>query len=178
MRKSEEWPLREKVIYDEEKGEIFFREQRFIILSARMLPVIHLEGLRIIGKVAHREVYRSCEKSGREYFKKLLETFPKNLGKEELVQRLFEFFTTWGIGKCEIISLDKSKQKIGIVRIHDCCYADFYEGIKEPVCYITAGLIAGMLSAVFKRRVEVVETKCKTAGYTFCEFQARFRGRK
>jgi predicted hydrocarbon binding protein len=166
-----EWPLAKEIEYKPEIGELTLDKQRLVLLSARMLPSIHLSILKTIGEVANTEIYKSCEESAKSYYKGWVKSLPKKLTKKEIIQNFLKYLEFWGIGVVEIVSLQIEKEVKSLIRIYDCCFSQYYEKAKKPVCYVTAGIIAGLFSGVLNKKVFVKERRCKAIGDNFCEFE-------
>jgi predicted hydrocarbon binding protein len=167
----EEWPILKKINYKPENGELVLNKQRLVFLSARMLPSIHIAILKTIGEIANVEIYKSCEKSAKNYYKNWVKFLPKEMTKKEIIQNFLKYLEFWGIGTVDIISLEVEKEIKSLIRIYNCCFSEYYEKANKPICYITAGMIAGLFSAVLNKKVSVKERKCKAIGDNFCEFE-------
>jgi hypothetical protein len=106
----EEWPILKKINYKPENGELILNKQRLVFLSARMLPSIHISILKTIGEVANVEIYKSCEKSAKNYYKNWVKFLPKELTKKEIIQNFLKYLEFWGIGSIDVISLEVEKE--------------------------------------------------------------------
>jgi len=166
----EKWKLKEEVVFDPEKGTLTWHNQRMIVLSAYELPSIHIEALKIIGPVANTEVYETCAHATKLFFEGQIKELPKT-SPTELIKKFLEEMIEWGIGKIEVVEFDVEKG--GVIRVHDGCYYSYYKDAKEPVCYITAGMLKGMISAVIEKEVEVKEKSCMATGSPYCEFEVK-----
>ncbi len=166
--KRKNWRLEKEVVFNPEKGEIRWHNQRLIVLSAYELPSIHQEALKIIGPLANTEVYETCAQAVKQFFEGQIKNIEK-MSEEELAKNFAEEMTNWGIGRVEIVDLDLKKG--GIIRVYDGCYYSYYENPKQPVCFITAGMLKGMLEAITKKSVEVKEEKCMALKEPYCEFR-------
>ncbi|MEM5834796.1 MAG: 4-vinyl reductase [Candidatus Aenigmatarchaeota archaeon] len=167
----EEWPILKKISYKPEKGELTLNKQRLVFMSARMLPSIHLAILKTIGEIANTEIYKSCEKSAKNYYKSWKKFLPKDLTKKEVIEDFLKYLEYWGFGNVDIVTLEVEEEIKSLIRIYDCSFFQYYEKSNKPVCYITAGIIAGLFSAVLDKKVSVKERKCKAIGDNFCEFE-------
>lgn len=166
-----EWPILKKIFYNPENGELILNNQRLVFLSARMLPSIHLGILKTIGEIGNVEIYKSCEKSANNYYKNWKKFLPKGQTKKEVIEEFLKYLEYWGLGSVDIITLEVEKEIKSLIRIYDCSFSQYYEKSNKPVCYITAGIIAGLFSAVLNKKVSVKERKCKALGDNFCEFE-------
>lgn len=167
----EEWPILKKINYKPETGELILNKQRLIFLSARMLSSIHMAILKTIGEIANVEIYKSCEKSANNYYKNWLKFLSKELTKKEIIENFLKYLEYWGFGRLDIISLEVEKEIKSLIRIYGCSFSQYYEKANKPVCYMTAGIIAGLFSAVLNKKVSVNERKCTAIGDNFCEFE-------
>jgi predicted hydrocarbon binding protein len=82
-----------------------------------------------------------------------------------------KYLEFWGIGVVDTVSLEVEKEIKSLIRMYNCSFSRYYEKANKPVCYITAGIIAGLFSAVLDKKVSVKERKCKAVGDNFCEFE-------
>ncbi|MEM5883162.1 MAG: 4-vinyl reductase [Candidatus Aenigmatarchaeota archaeon] len=145
----------------------------FITLFGAILKSIsiHLAILKTIGEIANVEIYKSCEKSANNYYKNWKKFLPKDLTKEEVIKEFLKYLEYWGFGSVDIISLEVEKEIKSLIRIYGCPFSQYYEKSNKPVCYITAGIIAGLFSAILNKKVSIKERKCKAVGDNFCEFE-------
>lgn len=99
----------------------------------------------------------------------------KKLGSGEgIVNTLQQIFDLYGLGLMEIPALDNTKKQ-AVVRIRESTIALAYlkrsrKSSLKPVCVITAAVLAGIFSFLFKRNVDAAEVKCTAQGKGFCEF--------
>lgn len=94
-------------------------------------------------------------------------------GEEGMLKTLQEIFDIYGLGNLVIANLDNQKKQ-AFVRVYESSIAQSYLEKKgksqTPVCTITAGVLAGIFSYLFKKDVNAVEGKCLAKGNSFCEF--------
>ena len=103
-----------------------------------------------------------------------IEKLSRKLGaREGIVKTLQEIFDLYGLGLIDIISLSNDKKQ-AVVRVKDSTIAKAYlrrkRKSKKPVCVITAAVLAGIFSYLFKKKVDAGENRCQAQGYSACEF--------
>ncbi len=95
-------------------------------------------------------------------------------GDEGLLRTLQEIFDIYGLGNLVITALDNTKKRAS-VRVYESSIAKAFlekekKKSKNAICTITAGVLAGIFSYLFKKQVDAVEGKCLAKGNSFCEF--------
>lgn len=99
----------------------------------------------------------------------------KKLGSSEgIVKNSQEIFNLYGLGLIEIVDLSNEK-KTAIVKIRDSTIAKAYlernkSRSKNPVCVITAAVLAGIFSYLFQKSVDAAETSCNAQSSGNCQF--------
>lgn len=66
--------------------------------------------------------------------------------------------------------VDISREAGGVVRIEGCAEAIIHGPSDAGVCYISLGIIEGVVGRYVGRQVHVAERKCLSKGDAFCEF--------
>lgn len=74
-----------------------------------------------------------------------------------------------GVGNLKLHSV---KEDAVIVKWYECLTCSHLPPVGESLCYLEAGLLAGALSRVLGRSVEVEETKCWGTGEKYCQMEA------
>jgi len=121
--------------------------------------------------VDHAQVYQQL----KEVITLDITSLSKKLGPSEgIVKTIEEIFNIYGLGKLAILRLDNEKKQAS-VKIIDSSIAKSYlnknkSRSKTAVCTITAAVLAGMFSYLFKKQVDAVEGRCKAKGNEHCEF--------
>ena len=133
-----------------------------------MLPV---EFINVIStsKNIYADLKEVAEKKMTDYAKKI------GVTEQGLLLNLVDIFETFGLGKVEIYDLQQEKKQ-AIIRIHNSTIGlDYLKNKKDkkPVCIITAAILAGMFSSLFKKKVNAEEKICMAQGADFCEFMIK-----
>ena len=92
-------------------------------------------------------------------------SFAQKIGSNAtgMFKNIEEIFECFGLGKPEIVVLDRNK-KSATIRFHDAPI--------QPVSQaIIPGALAGMFSFLFDKKVECTYNSCPVKGSTFCEFR-------
>ncbi len=91
------------------------------------------------------------------------------LFKRKFILKLADIGIKRGYGILEFKSIDM-KNKRFVVRVHNSMNAIGVKNSKKPVCYMTAGTMAGAADVVFGRTMRCDEVKCMAMGDPYCEF--------
>lgn len=122
--------------------------------------------------VEHAKVYNKI----KDLFLRNISELGKRIGAtdEGMIKTLQDVFNVYGLGSLEIVELD-NKNKKAAVKIKDSSIAQEYlkksGKSKNPVCAITAGVLAGMFSYIMNQKIECVEAKCLAQGASECVFK-------
>ncbi len=155
-----------KPVLTDNKGDIMLKGQRFIMMGVKYFPY----GLG--GKNSLRPVlYQLGERMGEKFFEHY-----KDLSgdKSQAIEMVFGMAVFQGFGTFEI--MDEDEDKITI-RFHNSFEVASYkantnENSDSPVCHMTRGILGGIYSSYFGKRVSVKETACAAMGnQDFCEFE-------
>jgi len=77
---------------------------------------------------------------------------------------------TMGWGSWEIDFASKKEQGLIIVNLYDSVVAKSLGEVGKPVCYLYAGLFAGVLTHLARRALAGIEIQCYAMGATYCRF--------
>jgi len=75
--------------------------------------------------------------------------------------------TGWGSWE---IDFSKNEQGIVVVNLYDSVMAKSLGEIGKPVCYLYAGLFAGVLTHLSRRPLAGIEIQCYAMGANYCRF--------
>lgn len=75
------------------------------------------------------------------------------------------------IGFKKVAAGNLTAKKI-LIRLESGISAHGMKSAHTPVCYVEAGLIAGLLENLFQRKIEIQETKCQALGDRLCQFES------
>lgn len=73
----------------------------------------------------------------------------------------------WGGWK---VDLSQRKQGMIFVDVYDSAIAKSLGNVGKPVCFVYAGLLAGVFSYITKRELAGIEVQCYAMGEDFCKF--------
>jgi predicted hydrocarbon binding protein len=122
--------------------------------------------------IEHAKVYTGIKDESLKHIAGLSGKMGSEEGMIKALQSLFEIF---GLGKMNITDLD-NKNKAAAIQVTDSTIAlqELKKGKKKEVkCTITAGVIAGIFSHIFKKDVDCVEKKCLAKGDDICVFMVQ-----
>lgn len=117
--------------------------------------------------VEHAAVYKNIKDQSLKNIAEL----SKKIGKsdEGVIKTLQSLFEVYGLGKLEIMDLD-NKNNRALLKIRDSTLGKVKKS-KNAVCTLTAGVLAGIFSYIFKKDVDCVETDCIAKGKESCLFE-------
>lgn len=119
--------------------------------------------------------YAKVYKNVKDVFMESIVKLGNKIGQsdEGTLMTLKEVFNVYGLGNLEIVNLDNTKKQ-ATLRLNDSTlateYKKKYSKSKTPVDIVAAGILAGIFSYVFKKKVDCVEKKCLATGDSYCEF--------
>ena len=149
-----------------EKGQIIILGVRSTIATTSMLISIHEEIIKKLGYEGIKILYEAGKIGGRELAKSL---------EDKVGLKGMELINSLATGCSELTGW-------GIITPTNCDFSNFtviFEVENSPLslsrrssafCHLERGLIAGAMEMVFKRRVDGIETKCRSIGQPNCEF--------
>ena len=182
-------PLLQKLLFVRQfsidNGKIDIFGSRYIMLNASALVELqNIDETKIY--MAGRESSFAGMKNLVEHVKvynKIKDLFLRNIAElgrkigatdEGMIKTLQDIFNLYGLGSLEIIELD-NKNKKAVIKIKDSSIAQEYVKkngkSKNPVCTLTAGVLAGMFSYIMNQKIECIETKCLAQGASECVFK-------
>lgn len=120
--------------------------------------------------VNHAKVYKGLKNESVKNIASLSQKIGKS--DEGVVRTLQELFELYGLGKMRITNLDNKNKKASIEILDSAiAFAKLKSGkSKKPVCTVTAGILAGIFSFIFKADVDCIEKKCRASGNSTCSF--------
>lgn len=110
---------------------------------------------------------------GEEVGKSIYENYGKYAPLEEGMLTLFaELVKAVGWGIVEIV-YSNLIEGIFTIRVYNSIECEFCETSNEPCGYFAKGVLAGLLSKITGKKIEVKETKCIAMGDPYCQFEAK-----
>ncbi len=166
-------------------GEINLLDNPYIMLDASILLTLQevdeskmYQGMKEGSKknlknlVKHAKVYKNIKNQSLKNLAELSKSISKS--EEGVIKTLQEIFDVYGLGKMEIEELDNSgkeaKIKITNSTIAKETLKKYEKKSKTPVCTLTAGILAGIFSFLFKKNIDCVEKSCLAKGDDYCFF--------
>lgn len=165
-------------------GKIEILGNRYIMLNASDILVLQkidktkmykvakdMSKADMKGLVDHAAVYKNIKDQSLKNIAELSKKIGKNEdGVIKTIQSLFELY---GLGKLNILNLDNDKKMVSLeVKDSTIALVQLKKAkSKTPVCTLTAGIVAGIFSYIFKKDVDCVETKCHSQGEEICSFE-------
>lgn len=133
-------------------------------ISQVMLPVDLLDYLQNTDK---KNFYKYVKIS----VKRDIAAYAKKIGSNEegLQKNISDIFETFGIGKMKLEDINNNKGTSKI-RIDD---SPFIQEHFKPNCLLTAGVLAGIFSFIFRKDVDCKEVRCISAKADYCEFMIK-----
>ena len=123
--------------------------------------------------VDHAKVYSKV----KDVFVRKIASLGKKIGEsdEGAIKVLQDVFNVYGLGEMHLQKLD-NRSKQALVMIDGSTIAEEYrkknkKKSSRAVCALTAGVIAGIFSYIFDKKVDCVETKCKAKSGSYCLFK-------
>jgi predicted hydrocarbon binding protein len=104
-------------------------------------------------------------KCGEQSYRRMVD---KTVPKEEILRQFSESKNNENWGQLSFLNVDFAKG-VGKVSIIDSFESRTRE-TTQPCCYFFRGFLAGFLSALFGKTIEVAEEKCAGKGDEHCEF--------
>jgi purine catabolism regulator len=154
--------------FSEEKGGLFFKEVRYLLIRPETLITFQRAIEREIGEKASQILYQSGFQGGSLSSKKYREVF--GFSDEQIIHFMIEMGPQIGWGRFELERFDPSK-KILIVRVYHSPFAEAYGASSSSVCHFIRGVLGGMVSVVFKKEIDAKELSCLAKGDECCWFE-------
>jgi len=158
--------LLEKTEYYDDEGEWRIAGSDCIIIGGAAVRAWARLSEQVLGLGARVIIVKAGKIAGQQFADSLLK---QGLKAEEMKDALEIFLTRSGWGK--VFAKIDIENQMAVFRIKNSVTTR-QTNAKEPICYFISGYLAGVLSAVFGKSVEVKETKCAAKNDDkYCEFQ-------
>jgi predicted hydrocarbon binding protein len=110
-----------------------------------------------------RDLYNTSKEAMVEYGKVISEDYKASHD----INWVCDYVNLFGQGR--IVYEDITKAPIGAVLLEDSPYVDgFKNKSNSPVDHIIRGMVAGILSAIFNKNFDAIETECVAINYSKC----------
>ncbi len=163
-----------EILFDEERGEIFFENANSTIVPIEEISAIKKELEKIIGATVYTILYRlgiqATEEATSKFDEDLIRVARK-ISKRRLALKLLSHLPRRGYGIPELVEFNEEKFYIKF-RVRNTMETAGYSNSEMPVCSLLAGVLAMGAELVFNREMDCIETRCEAMGDPFCEFEA------
>jgi len=156
-----------ELIFDSEEGGLFFKEVRYLLVRPETLAALQKAAEKEFGEKASQILYQSGYEGGSLSSKRYREVF--GFSDKEIIHFMVEMGPQIGWGRFELERFDGNK--ILIVRVYHSPFAEAYGPSSKPVCHMIRGVLGGMGSLVFGKKIESKEVSCLAKGDEYCRFE-------
>lgn len=171
------YSLEDWLSFDPARGTIQTRgTQRTIAVSEDFLIGMQAGLEAEVGDASAVVLYKCGYQWGIADMKRFEASFAREYGRDVQAANIQFAMETWwwplqamGWGSWEI-DFNKSEQGIVVVNLYDSVVAKTLGEIGKPVCYLYAGMFAGVLSHLSRRKLAGIEIQCYAMGATYCRF--------
>jgi len=120
-----------------------------------------------------KSIYAQAKKASSNMLQKLA----KKLGLKgpELMNTAIQIYDSYGLGKMVIKTMNGSKSALVEIKESPIVAELRLRGEKPklPVCFLTAGVIAGTFTVVLNRNMDAKEIRCAAKGDGVCQFEVK-----
>ncbi len=163
--------------FDAKAGTILTRNGQRVMQTSEEFIVGLQAGLeQEVGDASPVVMYKCGFAWGLADMKKFEATIAREYGRDVQQQNLQFVMETWwwplqalGWGSWEV-DFGKQEQGIVVVNLYDSVVAKTLGEIGKPVCYLYAGLFAGVFTHLSRRALAGIEIQCYAMGATYCRF--------
>ncbi len=161
-------PILKELISNPEKGGLFYKEVRYLLIRPETLAAFQKAAEKEIGEKVSSILYQSGFQGGTLSSKRYREVF--GFSDEEIIRFMVEMGPQIGWGRFELEKFDGNK-KVLIVSVYHSPFAEGYGPSSKPVCHMIRGVLAGMASLIFRKEIESKEVSCLARGDEYCRFE-------
>ena len=151
-----------------EKGGFFYNEVRYLLIRPETLAAFQKAIEEEIGEKASRILFESGFQGGSLSSKKYREVF--GFSDEEIIRFMMDMGSQIGWGRFELERFDSAKKRL-VLKVYHSPFAESYGSSSKPVCHLIRGVLGGVASVVFGRKVEPEELSCLAKGDGCCRFE-------
>ncbi len=157
-----------EIQFNPEKGGLFFKEIRYLLMRPETFVSFQKAIEKELGDKASQILYQSGFHGGSLSSKNYQESL--KLSGREIIHFMVEMGPQIGWGRFELERFD-SRSKILIVRVYHSAFAEGYGPSSKAVCHMIRGVLGGMASVVFGKKIESKEVSCLAKGDKYCRFE-------
>lgn len=159
----------EDLCFDPEKGGLFYKEVRYLLIRPEVIATFQKEVERELEMKAEQILFRSGFQGGSLSSKRYREVF--SLKDHEIVRFMIQMGTQIGWGRFELEKFDPVNRLLSVT-VHHSPFAMAYGASKTSVCHFIRGVLSGIASEVFKEEKEMKEVHCFAKADPFCRFES------
>jgi predicted hydrocarbon binding protein len=171
------YTLEDFLRHDESAGTVFTRNQQRVFHVSEDFILGLQAGLdQEVGDASAVVLYKCGFQWGLADMKKFETTMVREYGRDIQATNINFLMETWwwplqamGWGSWEL-DLGKQEQGILVVNLFDSVVAKSLGEVGKPVCYLYAGMFAGVMTHLSRRPLAGIEIQCYAMGATFCRF--------
>jgi predicted hydrocarbon binding protein len=156
------------LIFDPEKGGLFYKEVRYLLIRPETLITFQKAVEKEIGEKTSQMLFWGGYVGGSLSSKKYREVF--GLSDLEMIHFMIEVGPQIGWGRFELEKFDPV-EKYMTINIHHSPFAEAYGPSSLPVCHFIRGVLSGMASVIFGEEREGKELYCLAMGDPCCRFK-------
>ena len=157
-----------ELIFNPEKGGLFYKEVRYLLVRPETLIAFQKTAEKEIGERASQLLYQSGYEGGRLSSKRYREVF--GFSDEEIIRFMLEMGPQIGWGRFELERFD-GNNRVLIVRVYHSPFAEGYGPSSKPVCHMIRGVLGGMASTIFGKEPAPKEVSCLAKGDEYCRLE-------
>ncbi len=163
--------------FDAAKGTVFTRNaQRTFHVSEDFIIGLQAGLEQEVGDASAVVLYKCGFQWGLADMRRFESTMSREYGQDIQSANINFMMETWwwplqtmGWGSWEL-DLSKGEQGIVVVNMYDSIVAKSLGEVGKPVCYLYAGMFAGVLTHLSRRPLSGIEIQCYAMGATYCRF--------
>jgi uncharacterized protein len=163
--------------YDRKAGTLFTRNQQRAFHASEDFLIGLQAGLeKEVGDASAVIMYKCGYQWGLADMKAFEATYAREFGQDVQAANINFVLETWwwplqalGWGAWQV-DLSKGDQGIVVVDLFDSAVAKSLGEVGKPVCYLYAGLLAGVFTHLSRRKLAGIEIQCYAMGATYCRF--------
>lgn len=164
--------------YDRQAGTILTHNaQRAIHVTEDFIVGLQVGLDEEVGDASAVVMYKVGHAWGLEDMRAFEQTMLREYGRDIQDMNLQFVMEQWwwplqamGWGSWEIDFESKKDQGLVLVNLYDSAVAKSLGEVGKPVCYLYAGLFAGVLTHLARRQLSGIEIQCYAMGSSYCRF--------
>ncbi len=171
------YTLEDFLRYDPKKGTIYTRNaQRAFHVSEDFIIGLQAGLENEVGDASAVILYKCGFQWGLADMRKFETNMVREYGRDAQSTNINFLMETWwwplqtlGWGSWEI-DFSKGEQGIVVINLYDSVVAKTLGEVGKPVCYLYAGMFAGVMTHLSRRPLSGIEIQCYAMGATYCRF--------